>query len=528
MKRSGLYARVSTAHQEEEQTIKMQISEIKEKIKEDGNYLVPDCVYVDDGYSGEVADRPDLDRMRNDARARKFEVLYAWDRGRISRVFFQQEVIIDELEKFDIEFVSLRDTKAVTEMDKIMQSVQGVFHQYEKFKIYDRFRTGKIRKVRDGKLLGYQAKYGYRYVPKTKERNGYFVVNDKEARVVRMIFEWIGNDQMTINGVIRKLYELKIPPKKNKRPTWAKGPINSMLKDSTYIGLHYYNKTEAILTEKAKHTKVYRKVNKTGRRMKPKEDWIPVSVPAIISKELFDKVQEQLKQNSKFSTRNRKAEYLLVGVVYCPCGCRRTGEGLNGHYYYRCTDRIHRFPMSKQCHEKGVNAQVADIFAWQELYKLLTKSELLEAQAKRWIESRNSSKHDEPELIGIDRELESLSEEEKRYTEAYGAKITPFEIYKDLMDQAKNRRDYLLGRKFEIDDRQKQKINIPPKELARLAKETIEGFNFDDKQVIIRQLVEKVVATKEKLTITGHIPVNLSKYMELSHGDRNCRTAKCW
>jgi site-specific DNA recombinase len=529
MIRAGLYARVSTANQEDEKTINSQIAEVKAKIKEDGNYLVPDCIYIDDGYTGEILERPDLDRMRDDAKDRKFDALYVWDRGRLSRKFVHQEILVEELKSLEVEFISLKDASADSPDEKLMQMVQGVFHEYEKVKIYDRFRRGKSDKVGNGKLLGYNPKYGYRYVPKIKkEREGYFVVDEKEARVVRMIFSWVGEEKMAINGVIRKLYELKIPPKKNKRPVWTKGPISNMLKDSTYTGLHYYNKTEAILTENSKKNKVYRKVNKTGRRIRPKEEWIPIKVPAIISKELFDKVQVQLKLNSKYASRNCKTEYLLGGVVYCSCGRRRTGEGLKGHYYYRCTDRLHHFPMPRKCHEAGVNAQVADVFAWKEIYKLLSRPKLLEAQAKRWVESRNGRQQNDLELAGIDNELKRLDEEEKRYTEGYGAGVTPFEVYKESMEQAKDRRNFLLSQRCEIESRQRQKISIPPQRLAELAQTTIAGFNFDDKRAIIRQLVEKVVATREKLTITGYIPINLSKYMELSHADRNRRTAECW
>jgi site-specific DNA recombinase len=67
MKRAGLYARVSTANQEEEETIKNQLMEIKERIKKDGNVLLPECEYKDDGWSGTIIARPELDRMRRDA-----------------------------------------------------------------------------------------------------------------------------------------------------------------------------------------------------------------------------------------------------------------------------------------------------------------------------------------------------------------------------------------------------------------------------------------------------------------------------
>jgi site-specific DNA recombinase len=73
-----------------------------------------------------------------------------------------------------------------------MKSVMGVFHEYERLKITERFRIGKLNKVRAGKLLGYQAPYGYDYIPiKGKgldKLNGKFVINEEEAKVIQMIF----------------------------------------------------------------------------------------------------------------------------------------------------------------------------------------------------------------------------------------------------------------------------------------------------------------------------------------------------
>ena len=107
MKKAAIYMRVSTAQQEEEQTIQSQEMELLARIKDDNDVLLlPECIYKDEGWSGAIIERPDLDRMRSDARDKKFDVLYSYDRGRVSRKFLHQEIILEELRECGIEYIS--------------------------------------------------------------------------------------------------------------------------------------------------------------------------------------------------------------------------------------------------------------------------------------------------------------------------------------------------------------------------------------------------------------------------------------
>ena len=239
MKRAAYYARVSTARQEQEETIDSQVKEVEERIKQDGNVLLPHLKFVDDGWSGELLARPALDKLRDSARKREFEVLYVYDRGRLARKFAYQELVIEELTDIGIDFITMHDINAITAEEKVMQSMQGVFHEYERVKIAERMRRGKLGKTRDGKLLGYNPPFGYNYVLKTRDKNGYFTINEDEADVVGKIFYWFGIKNYSMRSVIKKLYETKIFPRKRKREFWTKGPIIRLLKNESYIGRHY-------------------------------------------------------------------------------------------------------------------------------------------------------------------------------------------------------------------------------------------------------------------------------------------------
>jgi len=255
MKRVAAYLRVSTTGQEDEETIESQLTEIENRISMDGHILAKDRIYKDDGWTGTLLERPELDRLRQDSRNGEIDILYFYDRGRIARKFAYQAVVLDELEQLGIECISLKDINGTTPEEQLMGNVMGIFHEYERIKITERMRLGKMRKVRDnGKLLGYNPKYGYDYHPKVKgkdAKDGYLTVNKNEAEVVTKIFEWFV-DTGSIREVIRRLYSNNIMPKKQMSQTWTKGPVVRILNDSTYIGKHYYNKTESVETKNQK------------------------------------------------------------------------------------------------------------------------------------------------------------------------------------------------------------------------------------------------------------------------------------
>ena len=245
---AAVYARVSTGRQEQEQTIKAQMQEMRTTIQTDGNRLLEDNVFLDDGWTGEILQRPGLDAMRHAAKSGQFQILYVYDRGRISRMFAYQEVVIEELETRRITFRSLQDCPATTPEEKVMQAMQGVFHQYERVKIAERFRIAKLYKASHGCLVSGQLPYGYTRVNRSKDRPAHGLINDDEANVVRQIREWFGNERLSIHKIVERLFDLNVPPPKKEGPTWSRSTVLRILTNAAYhTGTVYFNKMEAIV-----------------------------------------------------------------------------------------------------------------------------------------------------------------------------------------------------------------------------------------------------------------------------------------
>lgn len=553
MKKAAIYMRVSTAHQEEEQTIGNQKMEILDRLKSDEDVvLMPDCEYKDEGWSGAIIERPDLDRMRSDAREGKFEVLYVYDRGRLSRKFVHQEIILEELRECGIECISLHDINGQTTEEVLMGSVMGIFHEYERVKITERMRIGKVRKVRENKkLLGYQPKYGYDYFPRIKTgpdaRDGYFVINEEQAKVVKQIFEWIAAG-VSKHEVKRKLFKMGIPPPKGKRDQWSGGTLDRMVRDSTYMGDHYYNKSESVATKNPRNPEQkYRKITKGSRKRRPKEEWFHVAVPAIVSPDLYHSVQVQLEKNKRINTRNNGVnQYLVAGLIECVCGKARTGDPVsNGSLYYRCTDRLSKYPMERECHEHGINVPVFDALVWQNIKELLLNPELVTAQAKR----RQSASPLQSQLEALRKSLQKQDDEQRRYDKAYGQGIMSERRYKDSMYELNEKRAALVAEVSALED---EMVNQKPVTLEQYLDGTInrvENLSFTEKKAIIRKVVTKIVATKQEVSVWGRIPLlatpegktinNNENSIFATHllnegkvglnvSNWNCGVAKCW
>lgn len=535
MKRVAIYMRVSTALQEEEQTIENQKMEILARIKNDSKVsdliLVPNCEYKDEGWSGAIIERPALDQMRADARDKKFDILYAYDRGRVSRKFVHQEIILEELKECGVEFISLHDINGQTTEEVLMGSVMGIFHEYERVKITERMRIGKVRKVRENKkLLGYNPKYGYDYNRRIKSgpdaRDGYFTINKKQAKIVRQIFQWVA-DGYSKHEVKRMLFEAGILPPKAKREQWSGGTIDRMLRDTTYIGEHYYNKSESVPTRKPRNPEQkYRKVVKGSRSTRPKEEWLLVKVPPIIERGLFEKVQKQIEINKRLNQRNNgKNNYLISGLIECPCGKARTGDPANGSLYYRCTDRLNKYPLPRTCYEGGINVPVLDSLVWKEITSLLSNPELIQHHAERWTSSASPLK---AKLEQLNTRLEKLEDEERRYTKAYGKALMSERLYKDNFHETSVKRSELMTEISNTEAELAGKPQVPVEKLIDGVLKLVGNLDFTDKKQLIQKLVTKVVATKQEITIWGHIPILATEQVGLNAKYRDSRSAECW
>ena len=524
------YARVSTSHQEEQQTIKNQVLSLKEFSQKNGHTIVEE--YVDDGWSGDILARPALDKLRQDAKNKVWEAILIYDPDRLARRYSYQELIMDELKEAGIEVLFVTVPSPKNSEDKILHGVRGLFAEYERAKISERYRLGKLRKVKEGHILVSEPRYGYDYIPKQNDKHGYYKINPEEARVVKMIFSWIADEGMTLRAVVRRLQKEGIKPRKSKRGVWSTSTLSTMLRNRAYIGEACWGSSYAVIPDKPLKEQKYKKVKKTSRRKKPKEEWITIPVPPIITTELFDKARKQIEANFALCPRNKKNDYLLAGKISCACGRKRTGEGYANkpNLYYRCSDRVLSFPLPPKCKEKGINAILADKLVWKKISELMSSPELMTAQVNRWFKERQAKS--KGALVDIDaqkRQIEKLKKQEERYNKAYGVGVFDLGQLKSYTVPIREKINQIESQITKARSRGNQKqLTMPNKQemkkFANKAKGALQGLDFTTKRSIILNTIEKIVGTRRDLQISGFIPIQ--QYAKFKTNGRNCRLAK--
>jgi len=285
--RPGIYGRVSSDQQAEAGTIASQVEALKERLRADGLTLGPELCFLDEGYSGNTLVRPALERLRDCAAAGVIDRLYVHSPDRLARKYAYQVLLVDELKRHGVELVFLNRALGRTPEDDLLLQVQGMVAEYERAKILERSRRGKLHKARTGNvnvLSG--APYGYRYISKQQgDGQARYEIVLEEARVVRQIFTWVGQEHLSMGEVGRRLTAAGVPRRTSTDP-WDRSLVYSICKNPAYRGAAAFGKTTVgpvrprVRTQRG-HPEVPRRP--VSVYPLPPEEWISIPVPALVS-----------------------------------------------------------------------------------------------------------------------------------------------------------------------------------------------------------------------------------------------------
>ena len=204
-KRAALYARVSTDKQEREETIESQLDALYQAVKA-GAYEVPaGGVFVDEHASGARLDRPALDRWRDLAAEGAFDTVLVWSPDRLARRYAYQVVLLEELTRCGCEVVFVHHPFGHSPEEQMLLQIQGVFAEYERALIQDRTRRGQLFAARQGRVNWGNPPYGYRYIRKTATTPQHVVIDEAEAEVVRQMYRWCVEEQLSSYAIHQRL-----------------------------------------------------------------------------------------------------------------------------------------------------------------------------------------------------------------------------------------------------------------------------------------------------------------------------------
>src|SRR5581483_163243 len=187
MKRAILYARVSTDEQAEKgYSLQTQIDAMREYAAQNGMTIVRELC---DDYSGAKLDRPALDTLRALLERKEADAVIVYAADRLSRNLAHLLILREEFNRAGIELHYMNRGKSEnTAESRLMENVEGVIAEYEREKIKERTRRGKLAKAKAGKWVGAGfVPYGFRKVGVKQDSR--LEIDEQEARIVRRIFD---------------------------------------------------------------------------------------------------------------------------------------------------------------------------------------------------------------------------------------------------------------------------------------------------------------------------------------------------
>ena len=402
MTSAAIYARVSSARQKKDQTIGSQTEALRAHAVQNRLEVPEGWVFEDEGHSGATLVRPALEGLRDLAAQGCIDVVLCYSPDRLARKFAYQALLIEEFARAGVRTEFVNGPRGDSPEDQLLIQFQGMFAEYEKALLMERYRRGKACRARSGSVnvLG-GAPFGYRYVRKTPEAGARYEVIEHEAVLAAEMFRRYADDGATIADLARWLTSQGVPTRTGKR-RWDRSVIWGMLRNPAYQGRAVFGKTQ-VSHDLPGLNRVARLQGRTTPRAvktvdRPREEWTEIAVPAIVSEDTFARVGQRLEDNKRFASRNSKIPSLLQGLAACSaCGYayyrgHTTTTAGNKIYYYRCLGSDdYRYEGGRVCGNKPVRADYLDAVVWDHITGLLADPALIRAEIDRRLTQARTS-----------------------------------------------------------------------------------------------------------------------------------------
>jgi DNA invertase Pin-like site-specific DNA recombinase len=428
-----------------------------------------------------------------------FDYVVIHSLSRFSRDALHSELYVRKLRKAGVELVSITQAVTPDASGEMFRKLLNVFDEHQSRENAKHVHRAMCENARQGFWNGARIPFGYQL--ETVERRGnkdkkVLAINESEAAVIRQIFSMAsGQDgrpvgikaiatHLTDHGILRRGHR------------FSSGGVHKILHSTTYIGKHYFNKTDS-----------------RNAAARPPSQWVEISVPPIIDETTFNEVQGLLQSRSpkKLPPRVANGPTLLAGLARCGhCGAAMIkNSGKSGAYsYYSCSRKQKQGPSA--CKGVRVRMDKLDGIVIGEVSKRVLEpqhlttllSDYVKESAKRGQGDRERLKklrHDQSEAEAGVRRLLQLVE-----TGLMHAEDTEL---KDRLINLKLRRDEAAK---EISDLQKRMSSgepeITPEKLARVAALLKEKLSFGPpelRQAYARLVMDEVAVSDQEIRISG-------------------------
>jgi len=448
MKTAAIYARVSSEQQREEHTIASQTAALIEFARTRDLEVPRGWIFEDEGFSGATLERPGLERVRDLAAEGQLQAVLVYTPDRLSRKYAYQVLLIEEFARQGVETLFLKAPQGTTAEDQLLVQFQGMIAEYERAQILERSRRGKRYRARAGEISVLSgAPYGYRYIRKGDETPASYALIETEARVVRHVYELYTVKGLSIGAVTRWLNDQGVATRKP-GARWERSMVWAMLRNPAYQGRACFGKTRVATRQRVTRTLRLRgsmtNRNSTNRE-RPRDEWIEIPVPALITEESFARAQELLHEN-KVRARRRTIEPSLVqGLVSCrKCGyaLSRTSTRSSARkiHYYRCIGSdAWRHLGGPLCDNRPVRQDLLDQIIWAEVVRLLENPALIQQEIDRRLAAARAADPSKQREQALERDRLRIGKGIERLLTAYQEDLLSLEQLRERMPQLRQR-----------------------------------------------------------------------------------------
>jgi site-specific DNA recombinase len=419
-KRALFYARVSTDEQARSgYYLAKQIEALRAYAAREGYEVLEEV--KDAGQSGATLSRPGMDRVRDLVAGGGVAAVFAQDRDRFAREPAYHYLLRQELDEYGTKMCALNDRGDESPEGELTDGIMDQLAKFERAKTAERTRRGKLRKAREGKVVGtHAARSGFKFNA-TKDA---YEINEAEMAVVKRIFYMVGAEGESLRAVSNTFERESLPtPKRAKH--WNRSFFRACISDDVYrphsfeevravvapavaarldpdrsYGLWWFNRLGHEVQQVSEPSANGRRYRKTHDwYQKPKEEWIAVPVPdSGIPREIVDAARAAIEGNRRPARAGRRFWELTGGIARCgECGwtvyathSTSTKRGrIYAYDYYRCSNRD-RYGLESCANSHKPRADKLEPEVWGFVSNLLKRSDLLQAGLERLIEEERS------------------------------------------------------------------------------------------------------------------------------------------
>jgi site-specific DNA recombinase len=518
---AAIYARVSSARQKKDQTIGSQTAALRDRAGQLGAELPEEWVFEDEGHSGATLVRPALERLRDLVAGVGVDVVLCYSPDRLARKFAYQALLIEEFARAGTKVEFVKGPRGDSPEDQLMVQFQGMFAEYEKAQLMERYRRGKAYRARSGSVnvLG-GAPFGYRYINKTADSGAGYEIVGHEAAIVAELFRLYADDGASIADLTRWLTSQGVPTRTGKA-RWDRSVVWGMLRNPAYAGTAVFGKTRVLQEPPGLNRRARLEGRSTPRASKtidrPREEWIEIPVPAVVTAGTFERAARRLADNKRYAARNTKVPSLLQGLAACSaCGygyyrtsTRTTNKKI---YYYRCLGSDdYRYEGGRVCGNKPVRADYLDTVVWDHITGLLADPALIRAEIGKRLAQARTADPATRQRKQLELALARATTAITRMIEAFQEQLITIDELRARMPALRARETNLRGQASAID------AQLADREAYLKLADDLEGFlvqlrdttqeaSITERQRVLRLLVKDILIGPEKITIRHRIP----------------------